>query len=403
MKLLAFPVFIAIGMTPRAALAHAKVVSSSPANAGHLASPPASIRITFSEPPVLAMSRVSIALANGMESILQATVDPADPHTLVAVPPPLESGSYTVTWRVVPADGHAASGKISFEVDDRAATIPMAVDSAHAPAAVTTSPFALLPALFRGLALSCLLAACGLLGFTAYSDSTRQHSQRRLICWLLAAATILFVAHLIAWIQYISPGSLDREFVEASLRTSNGKDELIRLVLCALAALTAILAGRDKAAFALALAAVIAGGVMGHPAAHHPAAAIPLKALHLVGVAFWMGGVLWLITNRDESIEAASSVSRVAIVSISIVALSGVIETVLFVDAFAEPIGLAYATLVLAKVAGLVVLGAFGTYHRNMIKRGTVGAPFTRSLKRETVVMIAIVMIAGFLAYVPVS
>jgi hypothetical protein len=38
-----------------------------------------------------------------------------------------------------------------------------------------------------------------------------------------------------------------------------------------------------------------------------------------------------------------------------------------------------------------------------MIKRGTVGAPFTRSLKRETVVMIAIVMIAGFLAYVPVS
>jgi copper transport protein len=409
-KWLAFAAFIALTAIPlETAQAHAKVISSSPSPGEHLSKSPGEIRIVFSEPPVAAMSRIVIVMSDGKEIALATRTDSTDSKALIANVPQLAPGSYSVSWRVIPSDGHASTGQIPFAIEAMSAQ----PDSSHPADSIAPAPhldqpsapsIAFLPAVLRGAALACLLAACGLLGFTAYSESGGSDSQQRLIRWLIGAATIVFIVHFAAWMAYLSPtGTLERELVKASIASGIGTDELMRVILCALTAWAVILARRGKIAFAFALAAVIAGGMMGHPAAHHPVAAIPIKALHLVAVAFWMGGVLWLITNREESLEAASSVSRIAIVSISIVALSGVVETLLFVDAVPGRIGLLYAILLIAKIAGLFVLAAFGTYHRNMIKRGTVGAPFRKSLKRENAVMVAIVMIAGFLAYVPLS
>ena len=268
---------------------------------------------------------------------------------------------------------------------------------------------ALIPALFRGAALSALLALCGMLGFVAYGKN-RTRSQERLGAWLSVAAVVLLLAHLIAWLVHISPDhSLDESVVRAALSREVGFDEMLRLILAALAAWALLLARQWKLAFALALAAVIAGGMIGHPAAIEPLIAIPAKSLHLVGVAFWFGGILWLATIDAESSEiipAAVTVSSVALIAIVIVSVSGIVQAFLFLNSWGDLLASAYGLTLLGKVAGLIVLFAFGAYHRSRLMPvlGNDGTPtlLQRSIRREILVMIAVILLGGFLAYVPV-
>jgi len=396
----------AVMLAPSTARAHASLISSTPKNGEHVATAPPSIRMLFSEPVVPAMSHLELISADGHEMKLDVAGDPHEVKALIAMVPSIKGGAYRVTWHIVSADGHPVSGSFAFEVGD-SAVAPLPAPKASAPEAMTDQEpiaggAALTPAFLRGAALSVLLAMCGLLGFTAYSEKGASDSQRRLINWLSVSATVLSIAHLTAWLVHVSPTTtLDADFVTASLSQRVGRSELIRLILTALAAWAILLARRPKLGFAFALAAVLSGGMIGHPAAIHPAIAIPLKAFHLVGVAFWIGGILWLITGESSSLESASTVSSIALASIGLVALTGVVETFLFLNTPADLVSSVYGVTILAKIAGLVALGAFGFYHRGLIARRSLDGGFRNSLRRELIVMILVVMIGGYLAYVP--
>jgi copper transport protein len=388
------------------ARAHASVISTSPKDGEHLAASPAQVRILYSEPIVPAMSHFDLGSADGRDVKLPVIGDPHEVRALIAQLPQLAAGAYRITWHIVSADGHPVSGSFAFTVG--------AADTAQLPPLSPSDPDAMMdqepmgagaaltPAFLRGAALSALLAMCGLLGFTAYSENGASPAQKKLIGWLSVSATVLLIVHLVAWLIHVSPtNSLDGEFVAASLTQRVGGDEMVRLLLSALATWALLLARREKLAFAFALAAVIAGGMIGHPAAIHPLIAIPMKAFHLVGVAFWLGGILWLITTKGELLEAASTVSSIALASISVVAVTGIVQTILFLNTPSDLLSSAYGITIIAKFVGLVALAAFGAYHRTLIRKRLVDAPFRSSLRRELMVMIIVVMIGGYLAYVP--
>jgi putative copper export protein len=87
------------------------------------------------------------------------------------------------------------------------------------------------------------------------------------------------------------------------------------------------------------------------------------------------------------------------------VAVTGAIQSFLFIPSWSDVLTSAYGLTVLAKIAGLAVLTAFGAYHRfRLLPRVFAGDPqsgFSRSVKREIFVMIAVVMLGGLLAYLP--
>lgn len=398
-------------VTPfRSALAHASLLSSTPVNGARLSTSPRLIRLLFSEPLVASMSHFGLEGSSGQETKLNVFTDPHDVHALFASVATLPSGAYRLNWHVVSDDGHPVSGSIAFTVGDGdfASMMPLPkprADQAMMDQEPTVTGAALIPAFLRGAALCVLLAVCGLLGFTAYSENGLSPSQERLIGWLAGGATLLLLAHFIAWLVHVSPTtSLDSEFVMASLSQRVGADEFVRLVLTALAAWAVLLARRPRWGFAFALAAVIAGGMIGHSAAIHPTIAIPMKAFHLVGVAFWIGGVLWLLMLDADSIDtalAASTVSNIALASISVVAVTGIVQTVLFLNKPADLVQSQYGITILAKVVGLLALAGFGVYHRSCIRNRTPNDVFRKSLRREVIVMMLVVMIGGFLAYVP--
>ena len=106
----------AIGLAvPTAVMAHARLVSASPAR-DSVGPSPASIRLTFSERMVSAFSSLELVNAAGAAQPVR-TVVAQDGLTITATPPRrLTAGVYTVNWAIASNDGHRMTGTYSFTV-----------------------------------------------------------------------------------------------------------------------------------------------------------------------------------------------------------------------------------------------------------------------------------------------
>jgi putative copper export protein len=194
-----------------------------------------------------------------------------------------------------------------------------------------------------------------------------------------------------------------------TLGTALGRVEALRVGLAWLALWAFSLARRERLALVFAAAALVVSGAIGHPAAIVPEWAIPAKVLHLLGAALWLGGLLWLATtDRGAPLvfaRSAARVSSIALWAVIVVAFTGVVETRLFLAHFSDIVRSAYGIGVLAKVTGLGVLVVFGAHHRYRVLPGlTESADCVRmahSVTREVMVMAIVVLLGGFLAYVP--
>jgi copper transport protein len=415
------------------ALLHATLLRSSPAANSHLAKAPESIRLVFSERIVPELSQITLGQPDGSATQLQVGTDAHDVHTLVGtVVGSLPSGRYKISWHVVSADGHPVGGTFAFSIEaqsnsSRPPTVaspptvtaaPLrdsaSLDSVSAPSPVAAPTEAegvpLFASVFRGLGLGALMTGVGVLFFGMSSGERRNLAPRKFIVNAIAIGAILLVAHLIAWLGHLSAGNgLSSDFVGSVLGTMIGRVELLRTILALLTLWAIALARRDKSALVLGAACLIVSGAIGHPAAIDPYWAIPAKMLHLLAGSVWIGGLAWLVwlSRCDEAacrIEARR-VSSVALIAVIVIALSGLLQTFLFLNTTGDLIASTYGRLVIAKMTGLAILIGFGAYNRYaLLPRldATDGARnLSRSVKVEIAVLVTIILIGGFLAYEP--
>jgi copper transport protein len=412
---------VLLAMMHGEAFAHASLVRSEPAADARLDRTPERIRLVFSEPVEAALARISIVAADGHVTRLSASGDPQDVHAIVAPLDALEPGAWRVMWRVVSADGHPVEGTFVFRFAAAGSsdTMLMAPPAPATALEATWGPViagaSVVPALARGLALGALLAAAGLLLFIAVRGSgsgIATEPALRAATWLSFASVLLLGAHLLAWtVNAVPAHRLESASVAAAFGTLAGRVELARTGLALLMLWALALARRPRLAAGFACAAVIAGALAGHPAAIQPLWTVPAKALHLVAAATWMGGLLWLVAVRGEAVRVAAEarvVSSVALASVVVVAVSGVVQTALFLPSPADLVRSAYGLLVLAKLSGFAVLVGFGAHHRYRVlprlatgAAGATGAGFIVTLRREVAVMAVVVMLGGWLAYTP--
>lgn len=111
-------------------LPHGDLKSSAPADKERLASIPKELRLTFTEPPELALTKIRLLGPGGAGVALgPLRVAPRDKATiLAAITGPLTAGAYTVEWEITGDDGHPVDGRFGFVI------VPGAVGTA------TTSP-----------------------------------------------------------------------------------------------------------------------------------------------------------------------------------------------------------------------------------------------------------------------
>lgn len=414
-------------------LLHATLLRSTPAANSHLTEPPETIRLVFNEQVVPELSQITLVRPDGSSAQLQVADDPHDVHTLVGrVAGELTSGRYKVSWRVLSTDGHPVGGSFSFSIEGAVDTArsgaiaprpvtattkrlrdSTAADSAASPSSVEApehKPVPVLAALFRGLGLGAMMMGLGVLFFVATSRERRNLAPPKVIVRAITIGAILLVAHLMAWLDHVSPtGSLSSDFLGSMLGSTIGRVELLRTILALLTLGAIALARRDTLALILGVACLVVSGAIGHPAAIDPYWTIPAKMLHLLAGSVWIGGLVWLmwLSRCDEAacrIEA-KRVSSVALISVIVIALSGLLQTFFFLNTPADLIDSPYGRRVLAKMTGLAILVGFGAYNRfGLLPRldATDGPKrLSRSVKMEIAVLTMIVLIGGFLAYEP--
>ncbi len=417
-RILALPCLaLAILTFARPARAHIHLEESRPADGDSLAAAPTVIWLRFNEPAEAALSQIRL-LGARRELTLVVRVDPADPNALVAdVPGALEPGAYQVVWRAVSADGHRVEGAFVFLVE--AATRPPP-DATTVPPDATTAPPGPRPAsaeqsagpvswplgLLRGAAIGVLLALAGTLAFAAWLSP--EDASPRAPVGLALAATLLLAAHAVAWIGYVS-GGLSGAALSAALGTLPGRLEAFRVLLALLALVMLAFFRRPGPAAVLALAAVLVTSGLGHAATRAPKWSVPVKAVHLVGVTVWLGGLLHLAVDalrRSTALAHASRVASIALCAVLVAAFTGVVQAWLNLSGFADVVRTPYGILVLAKAAGLAVLVLFGARNRyRLIPRlhaGGGGAALERSVRWEIAVVALVVLVAGLLAYTPI-
>ena len=113
---------LAVAAVPAVALAHPKLLSATPA-ANSAVAKPTSIALTFSEDLVAPLSGIDLVMtgmpgmANHQPMPIKGITAKAKGKTMtVALPRPLPTGTYQLTWHAVAADRHRIEGSYSFTV-----------------------------------------------------------------------------------------------------------------------------------------------------------------------------------------------------------------------------------------------------------------------------------------------
>ncbi|MGA8706205.1 MAG: copper resistance CopC family protein [Steroidobacteraceae bacterium] len=102
---------------PLAALAHAHLQRSDPADGAVISNMPAQLTLQFSE----AAQLTALTLSKAGQTVPQklAPLPSAAATQLQVTAPRLEPGDYELRYRVISADGHIMAGKIHFTVTAR--------------------------------------------------------------------------------------------------------------------------------------------------------------------------------------------------------------------------------------------------------------------------------------------
>ncbi|GIO12706.1 hypothetical protein J19TS2_22610 [Cohnella xylanilytica] len=130
-------IILGLFVFPGGLSAHSTIVSTEPAQSEVVEKPLEQVRVQFNE----TVEPVRFEVENSSGEAVAAKAE-ANGKTLTAAfdEPLSENGSYTATWHVIGADGHAIKGSLSFEVRiPEAPASPAATASASASSPESTS------------------------------------------------------------------------------------------------------------------------------------------------------------------------------------------------------------------------------------------------------------------------
>ena len=332
---------------PGAALAHANLLRSDPANGAVLGSPPGEVRLFFDDR--ILTQPGSKAIRNSGESVLAGK-----PHVfqdrglVIPLKPNLQRGDYTVLWRVLSDDGHPAAGILTFAVGaGRARPTPaLTVPNQDEPLRVFE----------RWLFLAGVLTAVGAAVFVL---ALRQ---------AVDAALGLFVAAF----ALVVGGGLPL-VLQTSLSTRFGAVVMAAVVVAVVGAVIAACAFRyprlSRGAWLAALLLLPAPSVSGH--ALDPGRSrleLPVDVLHVAASSIWLGGLLALAVQLRRGVASGTEVRRfsgLALGSVLVLAATGVIRALSELTAVDHVWTTTYGRLLVAKtvlLAGLVALGWANRY-----------------------------------------
>lgn len=344
------------------ALAHAALTVASPADGAVVASPPAQLTLSFSEPVSPLM--MTLIGPDGTSRLLPHHV--LRGSTLTIEPPPgLLHGTHVLSWRVVSQDGHPVGGAIVFSIGAPSLNPPVAAPFVDpvVSAALWLGKLGLYLGLFFGVGGAAFAAWVAPLG----PDARRTCAA--LIGLGLASVPLLLAAQGLDALG-LSPASLAESRIwRAAAGSSLGGTAIIAMAAL-LAGLGSLLwrarAGRHLPALAL-LGVGLALAASGHASAAAPQALMrPAVFLHAIGVALWAGALapLMFALRRTDGAAALDIFSRRIPVIVAIILASGAVLAVVQVETPGALLTTAYGRVLLSKLGLVAALFGLAGWNR---------------------------------------
>ena len=397
-----------------AALAHASLVSSSPADGAVLAHAPARVSATFDEPVGISASSMQVFAPNGDRVDTGATTHGSQPEEItVAVLPGIANGTYTVGWHVISADSHPVQGAFTFSVGARSSTtVNQATLGVHAGPLVDT-----VFGIVRWLAFCSFALLIGAVAFViwCWPAGAARPQVLRLAMGAWGGLAFSVLAAVLLQGVYGAGQGIGHVFwpdvLHATLHSRYGRALGVRLLLVvvALFVFTITLGGLRSEVRRVRAAAGAAWGVLAAALASTWALAdhsgtgiqvplaVPADIIHLSAIAVWLGGLAMLATivlrrpgprgprsprgaaarrgqaatAQAATADAAQAVSRFSPIALScviVILVTGTYQAWRGVGTWAALIGTAYGHLLLLKIAGMCVLIALGYVARRHIE-----------------------------------
>ena len=384
------------------AAAHAVLVSSSPAASAVVPEAPAQVVITFSEGVRKVPGKVRVIAPDGSRA------DRGEPtfqgaEVTIPVDPSGGRGTYLVSYRVISADSHPVSGAFTYSVG---APSEPPTDSGSDNRANPVTENAVKVAKYAGYTGLLLLVGPALVLAALWPRRLSRRGPARL-AWtglgLLAVATVAEV-----WLQvpYVNGGGLfdvTGSGLSDVLGSAYGTTHLVRLGLLAAAAflLRPLFAGPIGRTDGIILAVLGGAALFTWPLAGHaaaspaPAVSVVVDAVHLGGMAVWLGGLVmlavFLLRQADErELDAILPIwSRWAALAVAALLLAGTVQGLIEVAGLQALFDTTYGRLLLAKIALFVLVIGVAAYSRALVRR-RVAAGRPGSMRRAVVAELVI-------------
>jgi copper transport protein len=392
-----------------AALAHAKLESTSPADGAIVRTAPTTVSATFDEQVGVSADSLRVFAPDGRRADNGLTTHGRVPQQItVGLLPGLGRGTYTVAWHVVSADSHHVQGAWTFSVGAPSGTVvnPNSIGQSSSSAFVN---FAF--GVVRWAAFCCFALLIGAVAFVLCcwpAGATRPGVLRLVMAsWGgLAAATL---AAILMQGVYGAGQSIGHLFwpnvLHATLDSTYGRAVAARLVLVVVALVVFSLtlgalpsaSRRARRAAVVIWGAVAAGLASTWSLADHAGTGIqvplsvPSDMLHLTAMAVWLGGLVTLVTivlrrpasagatRRSErrryqaaTAEAAGAVSRfspIALGCVGTLVVTGTYQAWRGVGTWDALFDTTYGRLLLIKIGCMCALIALGNLARQRVAR----------------------------------
>ncbi len=284
---------------------------------------------------------------------------------------------------MISADSHPVSGAFTYSVG---APSEPPVDSGDDSRANPTVGNAIKIAKFVGYAGLLLLVGPALVLALLWPRRLSRRGPARLAWTGLGLVALATVAVTLWQVPYTNGGGLfdiTGAGLSLALGSAFGAVHLVRLGLLAAAAvlLRPLLAGPVGRTDLVVLGALGAGTLLtwplsGHPAASPaPAVSVLVDAVHLGGMAVWLGGLVmlavFLLPRADErELGAILPIwSRWAALAVSALLLAGIVQALIEVATPAALVGTRYGQLVLAKSGLFALVIGVAAYSRHLVRK----------------------------------
>ncbi|WCD87565.1 Copper transport protein YcnJ [Streptomyces xanthophaeus] len=415
------------------ATAHAALTASDPKDGAVVATAPSQVTLSFSEQVAMGDDSIRVLDPQGRRVDTGELRDMCSGNVIrygTALHSGLPNGTYTVAWQAVSADSHPISGAFTFSVGAPSAT------SVTLPAQQAGGgPVGIAYGIARYAAYAGFTVLVGGSAFIllCWRRGAAQRPLQQLVVGAWVTLTAATLAMLVLRTPYTGSGrfadALDLDGLKAVLETKTGASLVSRLLLLGAAALfIAVLFGayarrlpasgaaervrggsgskggpgsagdqRDEDTSDLTFGLAIGGSVVSAGIAAtwalsehastgiQPGIAMPVDILHLLAVAAWLGGLaaLLLALHKVPGIErsAVRRFSTVALVSVTVLAVTGVYQAWRQLGSWSALTGTDYGRLLLLKIGLVAVLLAIAYLSRKWTARLADGTTAQQPVK----------------------